>query len=186
MNNESVYKDNIDRKAWAALFEKCRALQEKAQGEVRKDLLADTHTSLLKPSPMVKPVVDVASSRIPVHTVIDEMLRTSDWRNLHAVTQNDPVGAGMGTLSLADHLLSALREFGDTEELAQMEKQMQHLKDLGGRISTRLWKNHSPSSNTRYPTPTSFSSLTGLPKYPSISRNKYATPGKPGCISTWC
>lgn len=128
--NETVYKDNIDRKTWAALLEKCRALQEKAKGDVHSDLLADTHTSLFKPSPVVKPLTEIAPSRIPVHTVIDEMLRTSDWRSLHAVTQNDPLGAGMGTLSLADHLFEALQEFGDTEDLAQMEKQVQQLKDL--------------------------------------------------------
>jgi uncharacterized protein with von Willebrand factor type A (vWA) domain len=130
MDRDSIYKDKIDRKAWTDLLEKCRALREKARGELQGDLLADAHASLLKPSPMFKPVSEIAPSRMPVHTVIDEMLRTSDWRRLHAVTQNDPLGAGMGTLSLADHLIEALREFGDAEELARMEKQIDQLRRL--------------------------------------------------------
>ncbi|MBI4641859.1 MAG: hypothetical protein HY731_14305, partial [Candidatus Tectomicrobia bacterium] len=131
MKTEVVLKDNLDRKAWKSLLAGSHPLREKTQDEVvYQDFLGDIHTSLLKPSPVVKPVEQVAGSRIPARTAVEEMLKTSDWRELHAMTQGDTIGAGLGTLALADQMLEALKQIGDPEKLANLERQMEQLQEL--------------------------------------------------------
>ncbi|MCB1712341.1 MAG: hypothetical protein KDH96_07665 [Candidatus Riesia sp.] len=96
--DEVIIKDKFDRKAWL------NVTQAFKDYHLSQKLLADLHTSLLKPKPLLKSESQIDNQYLNHRNILDQMFQTSEWRTLHAITQNDPLGAALGVMALADKL----------------------------------------------------------------------------------
>jgi uncharacterized protein with von Willebrand factor type A (vWA) domain len=100
------------------------------------DALADVFMGLVKASPRLLAMSDVAPSHLVNRLVLSEMLRLTSTRRLRGHTVGDPVQATLGCVSLAPLLESIFERLALEQESAnQVQIQLMALARLEGQVA---------------------------------------------------
>lgn len=132
----AVVCDSYDQTAFASLREKSTKLAQLEEGGSQKlstfpPLMQDVYSSLYKASPKLREAKAITKSHRYNRSLIEQLMKTEQFKELRTYTQLDEFNAAMATLSLAASALELIPE--ETKEKLQemnnLEEQSENLQD---------------------------------------------------------
>jgi uncharacterized protein with von Willebrand factor type A (vWA) domain len=132
----AVVCDSYDQTAFASLKEKSTKLTELEEGGSHKlptfpPLMQDVYSSLYKATPKLREAKAITPSHRYNRSLIEQLMKTEQFKELRTYTQLDEFNAAMATLSLAASALELIPE--ETQEKLQemnnLEEQSENLQD---------------------------------------------------------
>ena len=132
----AVVCDSYDQTAFASLREESTKLTELEEGGSHKlstfsPLMQDVYSSLYKASPKLRETKAITQSHRYNRSLIEQLMKTEQFKELRTYTQLDEFNAAMATLSLAASALELIPE--ETQEKLQemnnLEEQSENLQD---------------------------------------------------------
>lgn len=132
----SVVCDTYDLKAYEKLKGQARKLQELEESGKKElptfpPLMQDVYSSLYKFTPELRSSGEILPSHRFHRSIIEQLMKTSEFKELRTYTKLDEFNAAMATLSLAGKTLTLVpKEIQDkAKEMNNLEGQIESLED---------------------------------------------------------
>lgn len=132
----SVVCDTYDQKAYEKLKGQAQKLQELEESGSRElptfpPLMQDVYSSLYKMVPELRSSGEILPSHRFHRSVIEQLMKTSEFKELRTYTKLDEFNAAMATLSLVGQTLALIpKEIQDkAKEMNNLEGQIESLED---------------------------------------------------------
>jgi uncharacterized protein with von Willebrand factor type A (vWA) domain len=143
----------FDHYQWDRTRQESPVIQENIQGGIERlctypDLMEDVYNCLYKTTPKVREK-DIPASHALNRTIMEETLKTSEWRDLHSVTQLDPVASAIGSLALSEQISIPEEDKERAERLQQLETQLEGFGNQAESLQDLLQQDLSENPNAQ-------------------------------------
>lgn len=120
----AVVADPFEQIAWRDTYAQSAGLRELAEELAERhdhaaDLLADAFLAAYKVGPRLRERAEMAPSRLVNHQIINSLVESPEFAELHRETAGDPYAAAMAVLAQATALRDMLERFRPAREQAE-------------------------------------------------------------------
>ncbi|MER6913975.1 VWA domain-containing protein [Streptomyces sp. NPDC000594] len=126
----AVVSDRFDDMTWRETYDQAPALRDLADELADRfdhttDLIRDLFLAAFKAAPRLRGRTDMDPSRLVNHQVVESMLTSPEYEELHRETAGDPYAAAMAVLAQAEALRRLLEQTREAQEKGQEARDAQ-------------------------------------------------------------